>query len=171
MKSFQELFESVQNNLLTQTKFTDYSKIPLVKGSLIVCGYSYGNEYGSGDKEYICIGEYQGGNLNGGIYLTNEVVLSHISYSDVNTNKAPYIGDEDEVCADAVDFWRLPSTDEVKLYKKIIGQDINYFVEKFDKFIWEYTENEESVDYEQLFESLQEFVEMNKLKKQNPYNC
>ena len=164
MKSFQELFESVQNNLLTQTNFTDYSKIPLVKGSLIVCGYSHGNECEIGDKEYICIGEYQGGDLNYGIYITNQVVLSHISYENINIQKAPYIGKKDETCADAVDFWRLPSTDEVKLYKKYITQNTSYFIEKIDNYINNYIDYE-SIDYDRLFETLEDLSSYLKKKQ------
>ena len=164
MKKDNQLLERVQKNLLTQTNITDYSKIPLIQGSLIVCGYSSKNEVGIGDKEYICIAEYQGGNLEYGIHLTNELVLSHISYENINIQKAPYIGEKDECCADAVSFWRLPSTDEVQLYNKFITQNTSYFIEKIDEYINRYTD-EESVDYKMLFETLEDLRFYLKIQK------
>lgn len=155
-----ELIEKVKTSLLEHTK-QRRSKIPLNVGELIVVGYSYKENETIGDYEYIAIGEYDGGELDYGVNLKNEVVLSHkTSYKDRVIKDTPYIGDK-ECYGDAFSFWRVPSDDEIKLYQKI--QNIEYYVDKFDKYIWEYTDKDD-IDMEKVMQTLQSFVTRYKKK-------
>jgi hypothetical protein len=155
-----ELIEKVKTSLLEHTK-QRRSKIPLNVGELIVVGYSYKENETIGDYEYIAIGEYDGGELDYGVNLKNEVVLSHkTSCKDRVIKDTPYIGDK-ECYGDAFSFWRVPSDDEIKLYQKI--QNIEYYVDKFDKYIWEYTDKDD-IDMEKVMQTLQSFVTRYKKK-------
>lgn len=155
-----ELIEKVKTSLLEYTKQTR-NEIPLNVGELIVVGYSYKENETIGDYEYIAIGEYDGGELKYGVNLKNEVVLFHkTSYKDRVIKDTPYIGDK-ECYGDAFSFWRVPSDDEIKLYQKI--QNIEYYVDKFDKYIWEYTDKDD-IDMEKVMQTLQSFVTRYKKK-------
>lgn len=158
----QKLIERVKASLLEYTK-QRRSEIPLKIGELIVVGYSDKENETIGDYEYITIGEYDGGELDDGVNLKNEVVLSHKTYcKDRVIKDTPYIGDK-ECYGDAFSFWRVPSDDEIKLYQNI--QNIEYYVDKFDEYIWEYTDKDD-IDMEKVMQTLQSFVTRYK-KKEN----
>lgn len=158
-----ELIEKVKTSLLEYTKQTR-NEIPLNVGELIVVGYSnkFDENETIGDYEYIAIGEYNGGELDYDVYLKNEVVLSHKTYcKDRIIKDTPYIGDKD-CYGDAFSFWRVPSDDEIQLYQKI--QNIEYYVDKFDEYIWEYTDKD-YINMEKVMQTLQSFVTKYKIQK------
>ena len=155
----QELIYTVSLGLKLEKQF-NRNHIPLKEGELIVCGYT-DNDTG-GDQEYICMGEYRGGDLNL-INISNEVVLSHVRVNG-EIVETPKKGTYHSECCDAFTWWRLPNEHELKLYKHI-GNDLEYFVRTFDDFIWQYTNDENSVDMEQLMTKLSDFVELFKWQK------
>lgn len=155
----QELIYTVGLGLKLEKQFTR-KHIPLKEGELIVCGYT-DNDNG-GDHEYICIGEYRGGDLDL-IDISNEVVLSHVK-ANGQVVETPKKGTYHSEFCDAFSWWRLPNEYEMKLYK-LIGNDLEYFVRTFDDFLWQYTNEEDSVDMEQLMNKIADFVELFKCNK------
>lgn len=162
-----ELIKKVQSTIMEHTIFTRYN-IPLNESELVVLGYSHNDENGIGSKQYICIGEFIEGELGSGVYLRNSVVLSHIKYDFPNQEITPHIDDEkdtiDDECVwgDAFEFWRLPTDDEIKLYKLMVHTN-NYYLKEFEKLVWKYS-NEESVYLDDVMTLLDEFVSLNKMK-------
>ena len=162
-----ELIKKIQSTIMEHTIFTRYD-IPLRESELVVVGYSYKDEEGIGSKQYVCIGEFIEGELGSGVYLRNSVVLSHIKYDFPNQEITPHIDDEKDtiddeyVWGDAFEFWRLPTDDEIKLYKLMVHTN-NYYLKEFEKLVWKYS-NEESVYLDDVMTLLDEFVSLNKMK-------
>lgn len=169
-----EFIKKVQSTIMEHTIFTRYD-IPLKESELVVVGYSHKDENSVGSKQYVCIGEFIEGELGSGIYLRNSVVLSHIKYDNPNQEITPHIdrekdvygyGLEDEsdvIWGDAFEFWRLPTDDEIKLYK-LIAHTNEYYLKEFDELVWKYSDDEESIKLENVMTLLAEFVSLNKKK-------
>lgn len=161
-----ELIKKVQSTIMEHTIYTRYD-IPLKESELVVVGYSHKDEKGIGSKQYICIGEFMGGEIGSGVYLRNSVVLSHIKYDYPKQEITPHIDDEknnddedDTIYGDAFEFWRVPTDDEIKLHKLMVHTN-DYYLKEFEKLVWDYS-NDESVYIDDVITLLDEFVALNK---------
>lgn len=140
----EELAEKVKFVLFSETK--NYRKdIGVGTGNLIVLGYE-NKEIGT--REFAYIGEYIEGDAD---YVTTRNNLMLIDAD--NPEKPPYM-DEDESTADAMEWWRVPTDNEIKLYYKY------YKNQCLKRDIERYIDNVDIMDRDELIELLNDIKEI-----------
>lgn len=143
-KSIEEIANKVKFYVFALSK--NYRKdIGVGVGNLIVLGYE-NKEIGT--REFAYIGEYIEGDVDYVVTRNNLMLID----AD-NTEKTPYMY-EDESIADAMEWWRVPTDNEVKLYYKY------YKNQGLKRDIERYLKDADSMNSEELIGLLNDIKEM-----------
>ena len=134
METTEFLINKVKENVLNPILRNYRKDISVKSGDLIVLGYdNRGNRHCESDTTYVFIAQY----IDGDLYLNNtknSLILEHKSKRVLFDNEEEFSKQIGVESADAMEWWRVPTDDEVALYDRFykhnsIIRDINSFLE------------------------------------------